>query len=183
MRENGGDPWSGRADSGFSPSATATASTLSIHPFPKRTWSAGMLEMWPQSFCARECEESNPSKQPCRLARPDYVYSGAVSFSLHMNLFILRTCHWRKKTLFINDAAPTTRSPITLRLASPKYWPCDWLFASSGSRAIMVVQYISFWLYETEWIVARPPRGRGSRGEGECVLLRPLRSKMSESTL
>ena len=42
--------------------------------------------MCTQSFCVRECEESNPSKQPCRLAHPDYVYSGAVSFSLHMNL-------------------------------------------------------------------------------------------------
>ena len=35
--------------------------------------SIGMLEMWPQSFCARECEESNPSKQPCRLVLPMYI--------------------------------------------------------------------------------------------------------------
>ena len=110
----------GRADSGFSPSATATASTLSIHPVPKRTRSAGMLEMWPQSFCARECEESNPSKQPCRLARPDYVYSGVVSFSLHMNLSYCVRATEEKKTLFINGVAPTTHSPINHALGISK---------------------------------------------------------------
>ena len=60
-----------------------------------------MLEMWPQSFCARECEESNPSKQPCRLARPDYVYSGAVSFSLHMNLsYCVRATEEKKNFIY-----------------------------------------------------------------------------------
>ena len=37
---------------------------------------AGVLEMWPQSFCARESvkiKESNPSKQPCRLVLPMYI--------------------------------------------------------------------------------------------------------------
>ena len=73
--------------------------------------------MCPQSFYARECEESNPRKQPCRLAHPDYVYSGAVSFSLHMNLLYC-VCATEEKTLFINDASPTTRSPINLAIGS-----------------------------------------------------------------
>ena len=77
--------------------------------------------MWPQSFCARECEESNPSKQPCRLARPDYVYSGAVTFALHMNLSYCIRATEEKKTLFINDVVPTTRSPIDLALSITKY--------------------------------------------------------------
>ena len=104
--------------------------------------------MWPQSFCARECEESNPDKKPCRLACPDYVYSGAVSFSLHTNLSYSARATEEEKTLFINDAAPTTRSPINLALGISKLLTLRLalcLFRKSSNNGTAVYIVLAIW--------------------------------------
>ena len=106
-----------------------------------------MLEMWPQSFCARECEESNPSKQPCRLARPDYVYSGAVSFSLHMNLSYCVRATEEKKIIykwrgtyysFSYNLALGISKILTLRLALR-------LFGKSSNNGSAVYIVLAIW--------------------------------------
>ena len=126
-----------------------------------------MLEMWPQSFCATECEESNRSKQPCRLARPDYVYSGAVSFSLHMNLsYCVRATEeknfiykWRGTYYsFSYNLALGISKILTLRLALR-------LFGKSSNNGTTV--YGSGYLRPNELLhVHHVGKGQGSRGEG-----------------
>ena len=99
-----------------------------------------------------------------RLSRKTYIL---VSFFLIRYVLLVRT------------TSTTTRSPINLALGISKILTLRLalrLFGKSSNNGSAV--YIVL-VCETQWIAARPPHGRGSRGEGECYIW----SKMSESTL
>ena len=119
-------------------------------------------------------EESNPSKQPCRLVLPMYIVERFPFLSIWTYLYCVRATKeknfiykWRGTYYsFSYNLALGISKILTLRLALR-------LFEKSSNNRSAVYIVLAIWdrmncCTSTTW--------RGSRGEGECVLLRLFQS-------